>query len=103
MHIKRETDSVDKIFFLRVQLCSLQLLGSELTETTAQMVMEFYILVSVIVMIHKTGGEKYTYHCCYSYIVLDLNIPAPISACAVTPLTTSQLVKFTFQTLLNIK
>lgn len=72
---------------------------SELTEATAQIVMEFYILISVIVMIHKTGGEKYRYQC-----LLNL-----ISACAVTivtPLTRSQLVrriKLTFQSLLNIK
>lgn len=72
-HIGRETDSYDKIyiFFLGVQLCiNLQLLGSELTETTTQIVMEFYILISVIVMVHGTGGEKYTHQWHHSHSAL---------------------------------
>lgn len=72
-HIEGETDSYDKIyiFFLGVQLCiNLQLLGSELTETTTQIVMEFYILISVIMMVHRTGGEKYTHQSHHSYAAL---------------------------------
>lgn len=72
---------------------------SELTEATAQIVMEFYILISVIVMIHKTGGEKYRYQCL-------LNLIAACAVTIVTPLTRSQLVrriKLTFHSLLNIK
>lgn len=62
---------IKSTFFLGVQLCiNLQLLGSELTETTTQIVMEFYILISVIVMVHGTGGEKYKHQRRHSHTAL---------------------------------
>lgn len=75
-HIRICADKIYIFFTCAAVYMSLQLLGSELTERRAQIVMVLYILIAVIVMSHKTGGEKYSYQCHHSHVVLVSKIPA---------------------------
>lgn len=69
-NVKSKDVSFDKNlqFMCAAVYKSLQLLSSELTGSTVQIVMGLYMLISVIVMIHKAGGEHYAYRCRHSLL-----------------------------------